>query len=73
MQNVQEAHEYATCGISDKKRISVSKALLLEGEKSITDISREVGFSSPTYFGMVFKNQENVSPSQFREQFLHKL
>lgn len=57
----------------NKKRISVSKALLLEGEKSITEISREVGFSSPTYFGMVFKNQENVSPSQFREQFLNKL
>lgn len=57
----------------NKKRISVSKALLLEGGKSISDISREVGFSSPTYFGMVFKNQESISPSQFKEQFLNKL
>lgn len=57
----------------NRKRISVAKAMLLEGEKSIAEISREVGFSSSTYFGMVFKKQEGVAPSRFREQYLHRL
>jgi AraC-like DNA-binding protein len=48
-------------------RIGHAKALLEEGEKSVTDVASEVGFSTSSYFARVFRSQVGVSPSAYRK------
>ncbi len=50
------------------KRIQESKALLTTTDYSLTEISRMLGFSSPSYFSQVFKREENCSPIDYRKQ-----
>lgn len=50
-----------------KKRISEAKAMLCNTDKSISLIGEETGYKDITYFGMVFKKYEGVSPSQYRK------
>jgi signal transduction histidine kinase/DNA-binding response OmpR family regulator/ABC-type xylose transport system substrate-binding protein len=47
-------------------RLKKAKHLLLHSEKSISEISSEVGFSSPTYFSTTFKSKFHVSPKDFK-------
>ena len=47
-------------------RIQNSLPLLLEGE-NITTIASLVGFSSPAYYGKIFKRYMGISPSQYRK------
>jgi AraC-like DNA-binding protein len=47
-------------------RLKKAKLLLLHSDKTIADISYEVGFSSPTYFSTAFKGKFNLSPKEFR-------
>jgi DNA-binding response OmpR family regulator/two-component sensor histidine kinase len=47
-------------------RLKKAKALLLETDKTIADISSEVGFSSPTYFSTTFKAKVHMSPKEFK-------
>ena len=49
-------------------RIMNAQRKLLETNHSITEISRETGFSNITHFNRVFKSITGVSPSQFRKQ-----
>ncbi len=49
-----------------QRRLSEAKKLLIESRKSITEIAVLVGYSSVTYFGMVFKKYEGISPTEFR-------
>lgn len=48
------------------KRLELSKALLMNTNKSITQITIEVGFSDPGYFSRIFKMTYGTTPSQFR-------
>lgn len=47
-------------------RIAVAKELLLDDSLSVTDVAESVGYSSPTYFGMVFRRLEGVTATEFR-------
>lgn len=47
------------------KRILRAKDLLLSGQYSVSEASREVGFTDPNYFTRVFRAREGVSPSEF--------
>ena len=47
-------------------RLKKAKYLLVNTDKSIADISMEVGFSSPTYFSTTFKSKFHVSPKDFK-------
>jgi AraC-like DNA-binding protein len=47
-------------------RLQKAKHLLLNTDKSISEISTEVGFSSPTYFSTSFKLKFNLSPRDFK-------
>lgn len=47
-------------------RIQNSLPLLLEGE-NITTVASLVGFSSPAYYGQIFKRYMGMSPSQYRK------
>ena len=47
------------------ERISRAKELLAAGEKSITDIAAELGYSSPQYFSKQFAKEVGCPPSKF--------
>ncbi len=49
------------------RRIAVAKRLLIETDKSISEIAALSGYSGLTYFGMVFKKQEGISAGDFRK------
>lgn len=49
-----------------KFRISHAKRLLKETDKKIYEIAIEVGYSDPKYFNRVFKEEEGISPGDFR-------
>ena len=47
-------------------RIERAKSLLENTDKSVTEISEEVGFNSIHYFSRYFKEKENISPHDYR-------
>ena len=49
-----------------KTRINYASRLLLEGKKSITEISLLCGFNSSTHFSNTFKKHTGVSPRAYR-------
>ena len=59
----QTINEYIT-----RKRIEKAKQLLLEGKLSVTQIAREVGYSSPQYFSRRFSQITGVSPTAYTEE-----
>lgn len=48
-------------------RIKVSKWLLHNSDKTVTEIAEEVGYASPYYFSNTFRKYENMSPSDYRK------
>jgi signal transduction histidine kinase/AraC-like DNA-binding protein/ABC-type xylose transport system substrate-binding protein len=58
------------CNISDyilNRRLQKAKYLLLNTNLTISEITYQVGFSSPTYFSTVFKAHFELSPSEFKK------
>ena len=53
-------------------RLLKAKELLEKTNKSISEISELLGFSSANYFGLVFKQKENMSPLAYRKHQLNK-
>lgn len=49
-------------------RLDKAKMLLRKSNFKIKDISDKVGFSNSHYFGIWFKNNTGVTPSQYRKQ-----
>lgn len=49
-------------------RISHAKALLKNPALSIKEICLMSGYSDPNYFSRIFKKQEDVTPSEYRER-----
>ena len=49
-------------------KIAKAKSMLLNDRISISKIAQQLGFASLTYFGIVFKKYEGISPSGFRKQ-----
>ena len=48
------------------QRIEYAKELLSYGDKSISEIAWELGFSSPAHFSAQFKKESGLSPRQFK-------
>ena len=48
------------------QRIEYAKELLSYGDKSISEIAWELGFSSPAHFSAQFKKETGMSPKQFK-------
>ena len=55
--------------LADKK-VQVAQKLLLDKEKSITQIADALNFDSVPYFCEFFKKQTGITPSQYRQQAL---
>jgi AraC-like DNA-binding protein len=53
-----------------KMRMQQARKLLLEGGKSITEISLLCGFGSPSYFSTCFLEQYKISPTEYLRQAL---
>lgn len=51
-----------------RARLDLAKNLLVQGEKSITDICLEVGFSSLGSFSCLFSRRFGRAPSLYRQQ-----
>lgn len=47
-------------------RIEKAKTLLRDNQKNVAEIAFEVGFSSQSYFGFIFKKATGLSPKQYR-------
>ena len=48
-------------------RLTKAKQLLLNSRKSVGEIAELCGFSSSNYFGLIFKQKENISPAHYRK------
>lgn len=49
-----------------RKRMEYAKTLLLAPELSVTEISRQVGYSSVYYFSRVFREETGMTPTAYR-------
>lgn len=53
-------------------RITKAKEKLLNTKLSVNEISEQCGFSSPNYFGLIFKQKEGLSPANYKKHILSK-
>lgn len=53
-------------------RIEKAKKLMADPEKSLKEITFEVGYHDPNYFSKVFKKMADVSPTEYRKALLGK-
>ena len=49
-------------------RLAMAADLLADSAKSIIEISEECGFSSPSYFGKVFREAMGCTPKEYRDK-----
>lgn len=49
-------------------RLQIAKKLLTSSQVSVTVIAGETGFGSSAYFGKVFKEQEGMTPKEYRDK-----
>lgn len=60
-------------GVSFKKyvtnrRIERAKYLLASSELKMSEIAQQCGFASASYFARIFRNAEDLSPAEYRQQ-----
>ena len=51
-------------------RLERAKALILEGGRTMAEISYATGFNDPHYFSKIFKKEYGVTPTEFRDSSL---
>lgn len=51
-----------------RRRITIAGELLSSGDGSITEISLQTGFESPSYFSKQFRRLTGLSPSEYRKK-----
>lgn len=49
--------------------IEEAKNILLQPNKSISEVAYELGFEYPPYFSRLFKKKEGISPTEYREKY----
>ena len=52
----------------NKFRIEKALTLIANTEMTFTEISEEVGFTSPSYFSTAFKQYTGETPTQYKEK-----
>jgi two-component system response regulator YesN len=50
-------------------RIERAEALLIKTEKSMSEVSQEMGFCDQSYFGTVFRRLVGMTPAAYRRRF----
>jgi AraC family transcriptional regulator, transcriptional activator of pobA len=51
--------------------IAEAKNMLVEGERSISEIAYRLGFENPPYFSRLFKKEVGISPKEFKGHLLN--
>jgi AraC-like DNA-binding protein len=51
--------------------ISEAKNMLVEGNRSISEIAYELGFENPPYFSRLFKKEVGVSPKEYKNHVMN--
>ena len=67
--------KYTNCSLMDyllNVRLTKAKEMLLNSKKSVNEIAETCGFSSANYFGLIFKQKENLSPANYRKHQKNK-
>lgn len=54
---------------SKRLRVDLIKSLILETERSLSNIAIDFGFSSTSYFAKYFKDEVGMTPSAYRKQY----
>jgi AraC-like DNA-binding protein len=49
--------------------VDEAKNILLNPNKSVSEVAYELGFEYPQYFSRLFKKKEGISPSEYREKY----
>ncbi|HHB51599.1 MAG TPA: AraC family transcriptional regulator, partial [Saprospiraceae bacterium] len=49
--------------------IDKAKNILLQPNKSISEVAYELGFEYPPYFSRLFRKKEGISPTEYREKY----
>lgn len=49
-----------------RQRITQAQQLLRETDRSIIEISLDVGYASPSHFAQIFRRETGVSPTDYR-------
>lgn len=57
---------YRPVEYSNILKIQRAKGLLNKTDKSIAEITKEVGYESQSYFGMLFKKYTGITPTEYR-------
>lgn len=67
--------KYTNCSLMDyllNVRLTKAKEMLLNSKKSVNEVAELCGFSSANYFGLIFKQKENLSPANYRKHQKNK-
>ena len=51
-----------------RRRIAQAKLMIQTTDAPIADIGKSIGYPDPTYFGVVFRKYEGISPSEYRKR-----
>ncbi|MEO0470383.1 MAG: AraC family transcriptional regulator [Bacteroidota bacterium] len=65
----QEKIGWSVQKMLNHKRLTEGKKQIAFTDKSVQEIGYDVGFSDPSYFNRVFRQQTGQSPGQFRKHF----
>jgi two-component system response regulator YesN len=49
-------------------RIEAAKKLLDDPERSVKEVSFDIGYQDPNYFSRLFKKETGLTPSEYRER-----
>ena len=49
--------------------IDEAKNILLDPQKTVSEVAYELGFEYPSYFSRLFKKKEGISPTEYREKY----
>lgn len=55
-------------GFVKRKRLELSKGLLLQTDLNIAEISDRVGVTSKSYFSKIFKEEYSITPTEYRKK-----
>ncbi|GIO34528.1 hypothetical protein J2TS6_56690 [Paenibacillus albilobatus] len=69
----KETTGYSLIEFFNKLKIDKAKELLVEGERKVKEVARELGYADEFYFSRMFKKIEGVSPSEFYSKNVHDI
>lgn len=67
----KETTGYSIIVFFNRIKIDKAKDLLIENNRKIKEVAKEVGFSDEFYFSRVFKKAEGISPSEYYNKIVH--